>query len=780
MKHCYFLLLFLLTATVLWAQPEPCTGDPPEMTPTCGQACIICDIDGFSGRHESAIPGSAPPDFCTFIVHNAQWIAFIAGSENLTIEIQTSNCQQNLGLEVGIYEGIDCDNFRSVSTCLGGTNTPITPGTPRQISTTVPLVIGQYYFLVMDGAFGDNCDWTLNVVAGSTQVDPLTEAPQIEGPTSTCPEATTTYFTPGLEGGTSYSWTLDGVELSQADSVEIDWPGSGVYELCLNISNACDEAPPTCQNIVVNPIPVTVFEEIVCEGECFALNDTIELCEEGFFEFNFTTADGCDSIVFVDLVVFEDGETQLSAVICEGDSLFVGGLPFFTTDIHTTVLDNYLGCDSTIVLDLTTVVCEIMGTVEEVPVVCNGASNGQILFSVVDGTPPFTYTWRELGNSMMGSGNIAMLNTSTSIAGLPIGTYLITINDNFGNDLVLIQEVTEPELLEAELILSDYNGFPVSCAEGTDGTLEAFPCGGVSPYSFSWSNGGTTAAINQLSAGTYDVQITDAAGCVQVFSEVLTAPAALQADVLFSNPDCGGGDTGFIQALSTGGGVPPYNYQLDGGGLEEENLFANLSTGEYTFTVVDANGCESDSSAFLQGRVIPVVELGADTAIDLGETFFLFLTSNVALDSVVWSPEESLSCSTCPRPEAQPLMDTYYQVAVTSADGCTTVDSMLISVRDVRDVYVPNAFSPNRDGVNDQLVIYGGPEVAIIRKFRVFNRWGDLIFEQSSLLPNSSTGAWDGRFQGDILGSDVFVWLAEIEFIDGRVIPYSGDVLLLN
>ncbi|MEL6972822.1 MAG: gliding motility-associated C-terminal domain-containing protein, partial [Bacteroidota bacterium] len=334
--------------------------------------------------------------------------------------------------------------------------------------------------------------------------------------------------------------------------------------------------------------------------------------------------------------------------------------------------------------------------------------------------------------------------------------------------------------LEAELVLSDYNGFPVSCAESADGTLEAVPSGGVSPYSFSWNNGGISAAINQLPVGIYDVQITDAAGCVQVFSEVLSAPAALQADVLFSNPDCSGGDTGFIQALNTSGGVPPYDYQLNGGGLQEENLFANLNPGEYTFTVVDANGCTIDSIAFLQGRVIPVIELGADTAIDLGETFPLLVASNVALDSVVWTPEERLSCSTCPRPEAQPLTNTYYQVAVTSADGCTTVDSVLISVRDVRDVYVPNAFSPNRDGVNDQLVIYGGPEVAIIRNFRVFNRWGDLIFEQASLLPNSNTGTWDGRFQGDILDSAVFVWLAEIEFIDGRVIPYSGDVLLLN
>ena len=65
-------------------------------------------------------------------------------------------------------------------------------------------------------------------------------------------------------------------------------------------------------------------------------------------------------------------------------------------------------------------------------------------------------------------------------------------------------------------------------------------------------------------------------------------------------------------------------------------------------------------------------------------------------------------------------------------------------------------------------------------KFRVFNRWGDLVYEVSELAPNSSTQAWDGRFKGEVLGSDVFVWSAEIEFIDGVTLDYAGDVLLLD
>ncbi|MEM9836029.1 MAG: hypothetical protein AAF828_05980, partial [Bacteroidota bacterium] len=107
-----FILLCIATifAFVLAAQPESCAGNP-EMTTDCRDACIICDIDGFTGRNTGNASGTLPPGFCTFITHNPRWIAFIAGSENLTIRIDVSNCILGDGLEIGIYSGDDCNNF---------------------------------------------------------------------------------------------------------------------------------------------------------------------------------------------------------------------------------------------------------------------------------------------------------------------------------------------------------------------------------------------------------------------------------------------------------------------------------------------------------------------------------------------------------------------------------------------------------------------------------------------------------------------------------------------
>ena len=181
------ILIFLMVKNTV-AQPSICV-DPVEMTSLCEDACIICDIDGFEGRHDSNVNGWLPPDFCTTTVHNAQWIAFQAGSENLTIELQVSACSLTYGLEITIYEGINCENFKKVANCLGSVHN----NTTATISNTEPLTIGQYYYLVMDGNGGDNCNWKLTVTEGTTEVDPLEESGEILGDDIACINQLQTY-----------------------------------------------------------------------------------------------------------------------------------------------------------------------------------------------------------------------------------------------------------------------------------------------------------------------------------------------------------------------------------------------------------------------------------------------------------------------------------------------------------------------------------------------------------------------------------------------------------
>ena len=108
------------------------------------------------------------------------------------------------------------------------------------------------------------------------------------------------------------------------------------------------------------------------------------------------------------------------------------------------------------------------------------------------------------------------------------------------------------------------------------------------------------------------------------------------------------------------------------------------------------------------------------------------------------------------------------------------MDSISVSVLLIRDIFVPDAFSPDDNGINDRFVVYGGPEVRQIRQFKVFSRWGELVYERREFMANEESAGWDGKFRGKLMNQGLFTWMAEIEFIDGVVIVYEGDTTLLR
>ena len=144
-----------------------------------------------------------------------------------------------------------------------------------------------------------------------------------------------------------------------------------------------------------------------------------------------------------------------------------------------------------------------------------------------------------------------------------------------------------------------------------------------------------------------------------------------------------------------------------------------------------------------------------------------------------WQPAGGLSCSDCPAPVARPAQSTTYLVAVQDANGCEDRLQVEIRVEDSRRLYAPNAFSPNEDGRNDVFTVYPGPGVARIVAFQVFDRWGNKVYEAEGQGVAPPPG-WDGTRKGQRLNPAVFAWLAEVEFIDGSVRLYEGEVSLIR
>jgi gliding motility-associated-like protein len=311
-------------------------------------------------------------------------------------------------------------------------------------------------------------------------------------------------------------------------------------------------------------------------------------------------------------------------------------------------------------------------------------------------------------------------------------------------------------------------------------------------FSYSWSLlGGTFPGDSTLAQpeinlpGTYELVVTNTqTGCTA--SDQVTILSSQEVPVPFFSLQpisCFGFTDGAILIDSVQGGIPPYLFSLNGDPFVSVGAFTNLAPDTYTIVVEDANGCQTEVFTFdieqpQELNVELVAYLEGENVIRLGEAVDLEAVVNQPIDSIMWSPPGLVDCDTCLLVTSMPLMTTEFSVTVES-NGCSDSDNLKVIV-ERRDIYAPNIFSPNGDGNNDVFFLGAGPEVEKIRSFMVFDRWGESVHQYFDILPNDPTVGWDGNLRGDPLNPAVFTWFAEVEFIDGRVEIYKGDVTLVR
>ncbi len=406
---------------------------------------------------------------------------------------------------------------------------------------------------------------------------------------------------------------------------------------------------------------------------------------------------------------------------------------------------------------------EFIATATEIePVRCFGESNGQ--GSVTTNGNPIAYLW-DNGE------------TTVTATQLDAGMHSITVTNSDDCEAITQVFINAPaEALSATVLIESF----ISCHDMEDGALSVSAVGGTN-LSFLWSNGATESTIDNLAAGSYSVTVTDGNGCEAIGMVSLDAPDPLQATFDKADVNCLEGDhSGWISIPSVMGGVGPYLYSLDGGAFSANNTFGQLSAGLYEVIVEDASGCEVMEVIQIEDPDLLIVELGNERSVKLGESVLLTANTNNPNVSYSWSTD-SLACN-CPQIEVNPFHNTIYSVTVTDPiSGCTSSDEVLVMVSKERDVFIPNAFSPNNDGINDLFMIYADQSVQEVKAFRIFDRWGELIFEAGGFQPNNRQFGWTGKTFGDEFAPlGVYVYMAEIEFKDGIVQIFKGDVTLVK
>jgi gliding motility-associated-like protein len=213
---------------------------------------------------------------------------------------------------------------------------------------------------------------------------------------------------------------------------------------------------------------------------------------------------------------------------------------------------------------------------------CNGLTDGAVDMSVSGGTGPYTFLWN----------NGAV---TEDIAAVPAGTYSVAVTDVNGCTASSGLTLTEAAPVAATInVLSNYNGYGVSCFNNADGTIDINVSGGTSVYTYSWSNGAATQDITSLVSGTYSVTVADNNGCTDTMSIILTQPVALSVGVDSIsnynnyNVSCYGSANGLI-SLTTSGGTGPYNYLWNNGATSED--LTGIAAGGYLLTITDLNNC---------------------------------------------------------------------------------------------------------------------------------------------------------------------------------------------
>ena len=422
---------------------------------------------------------------------------------------------------------------------------------------------------------------------------------------------------------------------------------AGTYNANVYVKNSTSGLESSAQAITftVNAIPsvvVTSSSNVTCFGSA---NGSINITTSGTGPLSYSWSNG-------------------SSVVSTNEDL--SGL---TPDSYTVTVTDANSCTATASVTITEPTA-LSATISSTNATGNGVSDGSATVTASGGTSPYTYSW-----------NTTPAQTGATATGLAAGSYTVTVTD--ANNCTTTQTVviTQPAQLTATGSVTN----EVSCNGGTDGSASVSVAGGVSPYTYSWSDGtsviSTASTASTLSAGSYTVTVTDANSNTATASVTVTEPTALSASITGTNVGCNGASTGSAD-LIVSGGTPGsgYTYSWSDGtsAVATTEDLINVAAGSYTVTVTDANSCTTTASVTITQ---PSALIIATTATDVSCTGNLDGTLDATVSggttpyTFSWTNGASIEDQTG-------VGEGSYTLTVTDANGCSVNSTVIVGVTD--------------------------------------------------------------------------------------------------
>lgn len=547
-----------------------------------------------------------------------------------------------------------------------------------------------------------------------TQPSAITASASSTNTGCTTNTGTATVTASGGTGILTYSWAPGGQTSATATGL-----GAGTYTVFITDANGCTQTANTIVNTAGGPTA-----SIASSGD--------PLCNAGSTGNATATATGGTGPYSYS---WNNGQTNANAT-----GLGAGTYTCYVTDAN--------GCTSITTVTLNQPPAIVASTVST-GTNC-GQSTGSATVTASGGTGALTYSWAPSGG------------TGTTANNLGAGVYTVYVTDANGCTQTATATVTNT------------NGPSVSVASTTDplcnggnnGNATVSATGGTSPYTYLWSNGQTNAMATGLAAGTYTVTVTDASGCTNVITVTITQPGAIVPNVSATNASCGNAD-GTATAAATGGtGALTYFWNPT---AQTTQTATGLTAGTYTVTITDANNCTQTATISVGSSGGPTATISSSVTITQGASTTITAGGG---GTYSWTTGENTSAIT-----VSPVQTTTYCVIVSDSNLCSDSACTTVFV-DVTcgEFFIPTAFSPNNDGVNDFFRVKSN----CITEFylAVYDRWGEIVFETT----DPAVG-WDGTYknQGKEMDMAVFVWRVEATLLNqAEPISEKGNVTLMR
>ncbi len=524
-----------------------------------------------------------------------------------------------------------------------------------------------------------------------------------------------------------YSWDFGDASsgasnMSSQQNPSHQFSGSGIFTVKFIVEEGCQK-DSVYQNILVDSLPVITVSgnNTVCLGNSSVL--TVSASGSGSYSYNWTPHTGLSS----------------------STGAIINFNPTQTTSYTVTGTSNN-GCSNFAVMTF---------AVDSLPDVL--ASNGVNICAgdsaSLSAGGANTYAW------IPAAGLNAVTGSAVFAFPLNPGTYTVIGTDANGCS-------------DTATVTVNVNQLPTIMLNGNNpickGDTTVISASGAVSYTWSPALGlssttGTNPTIIITSHTTYTVTGTDVNGCSN--NSVITVTVNLMP-VANAGPDdtiCEGQNS-FLNA--TGGSSYLWN---TGEGISSITVMPSLST---TYTVVVSNSpCFDSDSVRVVVHSVPTVDAGTNATIVSGASAALF---GIGVGNYLWTPSSGLSCITCKNTIATPTETTTYYFAVTDSNGCSSIDSVLITV-DLKcgEFFIPNAVSPNGDGQNDILFVKANCMEKML--FTIYNRWGEKVFETRDL-----NIGWDGYYNDQLMDTGVFAYKFLVTFSNSEEMTYKGNITLLR